>query len=967
MSAQTPSYEAKSQNANKANGTNKAKTLYLIDVMSMAFRHYHALARGGFFTSLGFPTSALFGVTRALFSLYHREKPAYLVAASDAKKATFRQAIYPGYKAQRSEMPEELAEQMPKVFELFHLLGVPVLTKPGWEADDIIATIAKQTARFQDSQNQTDLVSPLVRIVTGDKDMMQLVDDSTYLYQTKKTGEVVLVGRSEVEEYFGVPPEKVTVAQALIGDPTDAIPGVAGIGKATAAKILADYSSLDEIYQSIDNISSKNLREKLICGKESAYCSEKLATLATDLDLDFRLADARVKPELWTEDNLSLSKFFQKCEFRTLRNRYLPGSKDLPALVPFAPRGTEEAADESEAKTASVPKQSLALSSEVLARYLSATKTYMLDPELDLGWLVDQVRQARQVMFHVFTSEDARHQARKAFSAGLHLLIMSHQSASTEDAGIRGQSIQVLWTQEHGLGENPKFQHALAQILFASEASIVTFDGKSAMHRLAASGMMIEEYSFCDLQIIEGLVLAKEAPRTQKQAFEARLGESFAALLDMPAEEPAYGAICSLGYSFLHAIFHSPEYRLKTMKYVLWHIEIPLSYVLFEMESTGVYVDRDHLESYTAWLSSEMARQAERIYELAGETFNIQSPKQLGQIIYGKLKLHEGAKRKISGSLSTRESALRKLPPHDLIEHVLYFRKLAKLKSTYASALVDLIDPSTGRIHTSFNQMGTVTGRMSSERPNLQNIPIRTDLGKEIRKAFCAPSMDKVMISADYSQIELRVLAHLSQDKQLIKAFHDGEDIHRATAARMLQKPLKEVTDEDRQMAKAINYGIVYGMGATRLAATIGCSYKKAASLIGEYFDQFSGVADYMKHVEEFASKHGHTLTYNGRMRMVPAGDAAKPGSQAARNSPIQGTAADLMKLAMIRVFRALKSSGIRCSMLLQIHDELLFECHKDCLEQAVALIEKEMVEAESFSVPLQVSIGSGANWLEAH
>ena len=223
------------------------------------------------------------------------------------------------------------------------------------------------------------------------------------------------------------------------------------------------------------------------------------------------------------------------------------------------------------------------------------------------------------------------------------------------------------------------------------------------------------------------------------------------------------------------------------------------------------------------------------------------------------------------------------------------------------------------------------------------------------------------MISADYSQIELRVLAHLSQDKQLIKAFHDGEDIHRATAARMLQKPLKEVTDEDRQMAKAINYGIVYGMGATRLAATIGCSYKKAVSLIGEYFDQFSGVADYMKHVEEFASKHGHTLTYNGRMRMVPAGDAAKPGSQAARNSPIQGTAADLMKLAMIRVFRALKSSSIRCSMLLQIHDELLFECHKDCLDQAVALIEKEMVEAESFSVPLQVSIGSGANWLEAH
>lgn len=942
------------------------KTVFILDLMSMAFRHYHALSRQSFFTSLGFPTSAIYGIARALFQLYHQEKPEYMVAACDSKEPTFRHELYSSYKINRKEMPDELAEQLPKIFELLHLLGVPVLAKPGWEADDIIATLA-QDPRGYLSQNHPD--SMQVRIVTGDKDMMQLVNENTQLYQTNHQ-KTVLVGCTEVEEYFGVPPHKVVLAQSLIGDPTDDVPGVAGIGKATAAKLLKDVSSLDELYAQLHELKSQNLKEKLEYGKENAYISYQLVRLSTDVELNFALEDAQVHPLVWTKDNVSLNKFLQKCEFRSLRKRYLLDSQDLMSLVPFAPQGAYLSEDSPVESSSSSPSEPSALiNHEQVQKIRSHTKQIKLHHE---SWttqhsqkLIESVQNACVVVITITLGEDGIRDDQPSSDGcyGVCLLMIDDLSQISDS-----HSVLISWQHPQEFCD-PQWLQCLSTILFASQqrTQLLVYDGKSMMHTLASWGLEVPEYTFVDLQIIEGLVLAKESSKSLDQAVKGVLGDWVNQQLcgdDASLSHRAYAL------ALLYQKWQHPQWRLSEMQYVLWNIEIPLNAILFDMESKGVYVEKSLLNDYAKWCEAQMNTASLKIYELAGESFNIQSPKQLGEVIYGKLMLHKKShirlKKTKSQQFSTRESALVKLRPNELIEYVLRYRKLAKIKSTYAQALPDMINPHTHRLHTSFNQMGTATGRMSSERPNLQNIPIRTEIGREIRKAFCAPYSDRVMISADYSQIELRVLAHLSQDQNLIQAFINDQDIHIATAAHMLGQSMDEVSHDDREMAKAINYGIVYGMGAKRLAATIGSSFKRARDLITEYFRQFEGVAAYMKEVEEFASQHGYTMTYNGRMRQVDHSDVGRQ-SGVARNSPIQGTAADLMKLAMIRVYRALQSAQLDCMMLLQIHDELLFECDRQCLDQAQQIIIKEMEEAESFQVPLKVSLGVGEHWLAAH
>ena len=951
----------------------QAKHLYIIDLMSMAFRHFHALSRGSFVTSLGFPTSALYGTARTLFQLYSQEQPDYIVAASDSKAPTFRHKIYGNYKCSRKEMPEELAVQLPKLFELLHLLGIPVITKSGWEADDIIATLVKNHREPTTQQHSTPLQ---IRIMTGDKDMMQLVDENTMLYQTSRQQQTSLVGAEEVEHYFGVPPHKVVLAQALIGDPIDDIPGVAGVGKTTAAKLLKNISSLDELYANLDALSSKNLKEKLLCGKENAYISEQLVTLATNVELAFSLNDAAVQSWQWGDDNPSLNKFFQKCEFRTLRKRYLSQSPDLPALIPFTLSSnsnvsehhtTEPLSHDPGGHEHSQEQEVAQLIDETQVKtYLSGVQRYELSPIR--RWqltdqLLAQIKEAQYLVISAIAKDDGE--------GGVHLLLAHqlHEFWQAQSYEISGS--QATWAQD------PGWLDFLTQLISNQQVMVVVYDGKQLMHQLVSWGLNPVPYSFTDVQIIEGLVLARESSRSLLEAARRQLGPTCLSLLhqgsadDESPHSHNTGALATLMTTLLYLKWRTPAYRLDEMQYVLRHIETPLSFILFDMETRGVYLDKPRLTKYAKWLEAEMTTTSEQIYQLSGHSFNIQSPKQLAKIIYEKLKLHEKSKVKLkktkSQSFSTRESALVKLLPHPLIVAVLRYRKLAKLKGTYAQALPELINPHTGRLHTSYNQMGTATGRMSSERPNLQNIPIRTELGKEIRRAFCATDSDHTIISADYSQIELRVLAHLSQDQNLIAAFNADQDIHNTTAAQMLQKPLDQLTPQDREMAKAINYGIVYGMGPRRLAVTLGTSFKRAAGLIEEYFRQFPKVAEYMKDVEQFAEQHGYTMTYNGRMRKVDSRESSRGGAGVARNSPIQGTAADLMKLAMIRVHGAITAAQIDCAMLLQIHDELLFECAQTQVKAAMSIIVTEMEAAENFQVPLKVTIGAGEHWLAAH
>ncbi|MCY4380941.1 MAG: DNA polymerase I [Proteobacteria bacterium] len=979
------------------------ETLYLIDVMSMAFRHYHALTRvhsdHGFFTSAGFPTSAIFGIIRGLFNLYSQEKPHYLVAACDSKETTFRHQIYSEYKANRKDMPEELAEQIPKIFELFHLLGVPVVVVPGCEADDIIATLARKPNLFFDPPRPSDAPPLHIRVITNDKDMMQLVNEHIRICKPKNNGTHQMIGTPEVIEYFGVPPNKVIPAQALIGDPSDHIPGVAGIGKVTAAKLLKNFSSLDEVYENIESFSGKSVGDKLNAGKENAYISEQLVTLKDDLELSVNLHDARVNEQSWGESNRSLFKFVLKCEFNSIQKRYFPNLPPPSFVAPFSPHGTSTTTHEEEGtvsdhtKTHSNPLK-LVFADEELEHLIAATKEYSY-PAAPGHTLPPSLRHkalsSHMIFFSCYTAQSPNNSSDDSelvfvihfllFAVDPKTAILSPEPLMNRLTGSARDATQELMTSvqfvfsEHGLksdGDN-QISGLLCDILFQSQVPIVTYDGKTGMHLLAKYGFQVQPYVFCDLQVIEGLVLARESSKHLIKCAQRELAVS--PLLRWRAGDAlnqTYGILASFTQALLYVKFYQPSYRISEMNYVLHHIETPLSYILFKMERMGVYLDRQLLADLSLWLTSELDRLTEEIHSLAGTTFNIQSPQQLGKVIYQKLRLHEIAsvklgKTKKSDNFSTRESALLKLLPNPLISHILSYRKLAKIKNTYADALPELVSKETGRLHTSFNQMGTVTGRMSSERPNLQNIPIRSDLGKEIRRAFRAEHPHQVMISADYSQIELRVLAHLCQDPNLMEAFNSDKDIHMATAAQMLRKTITKVTPRDRDMAKAINYGIIYGMGAKKLAKIIQVSVGEASSLIKDYFNGFKGVADYMESMEKFVAEQGYTLTFNGRMRTMD-GDhqgRGKPGT--ARNSPIQGTAADLMKMAMIKVDQALEESQLPCRMLLQIHDELLFECDQDSHQQAMLIIRKEMEDAENFSVPLKVSIGVGKNWLEAH
>lgn len=939
---------------------------YIMDLMSMAFRQFHALSRQDFFTSQGFPTSALYGMTRSLFELYRQEQPMYMVAASDSKAPTFRHKIFPGYKLKRQAMPEELEVQLPKLFELLHLLGIPVITQPGWEADDIIASLAKQYGGRRISPGGLPLQ---IRIVSGDKDMMQLVDEHTKLYQTTRGQQVELVGHAEVQAYFGVPPHKVTLAQALIGDPTDDVPGVAGIGKTTAAKLLAQVESLDELYAGLDELSSANLQKKLMCGRDNAYISEQLVTLATDVEFEFKLEDAAVQAWQWGDVNESLNKFLQKCEFRTLRKRYLPKSPMLPSLLPFAAPGAiayeDEGGESGDSGGSALPsplETPWRCDQQQVRAYLRKVQRYQLASD-ESGCLAPGLQAAVRSAELIFLTGGESESSEGLREGVVHLLLVENLAELWQ-----APSYEVTWPVAGG---DPTWLASLHDVLAHMKMGVV-YGSKSFMHQLVAWGFNPRDYALTDVQIIEGLVLGREASRSLGEAAQRELGPAYMSLLTDAAEQEIddQPPLATLMVAALYLKWQAPTYRLDEMQYVLWHIETPLNYILFKMERQGVYVDRALLEKFSAWLAAEMAVVSAEVMNLAGESFNIQSPKQLGVILYDKLKLHEHMKvriKKTKSGLSTRESALLKLLPHPLVVAVLRYRKLAKLQSTYATALPEMIKPQTGRIHTSFKQMGTATGRMSSERPNLQNIPIRTELGKEIRRAFRAPSPSRQMISADYSQIELRVLAHLSQDQNLIAAFKADQDIHQATAAHMLGKSLQQLTPQDRDMAKAINYGIVYGMGARRLAATLGRTVTQASELIDEYYRRFQGVSSYMKEVEQFAEQHGYTMTANGRMRIVGARDKARPGAGVARNSPVQGTAADLMKLAMIRVDKALTAAQLDCIMLLQIHDELLFECAQECVPAAMKLIRREMEAADNLQVPLKVTIGAGEHWLAAH
>ena len=933
----------------------------------MAFRYHHAMNHRPLFTSAGFPTSSLFGVMRALVSIVEKESPEYMVVASDSSEPTFRHEIYSEYKAGRTEMPAELSAQIPKLYELMEILGLPVIRKSGMEADDIIATLAIE-AQQQGYE---------VFMVTGDKDMMQLVAEDVRLYQTlPQKNQVRIIGPEEVRDYFGVSPEQVICAQSLIGDSSDNVPGVMGIGKVGAAKLLKTYESLDGIYENIDNITPAGLQKKLIEGKDRAFLSRKLVTLKTDLDLGLDLKNTALSDHLWKETNEELDRFLCQCEFRSLHKKYFPHSSLITSTSPFAPEGTEPPPP----PAPTLQEKSLPSSPSVEERFqeLSSADVNSLEP-------LFQSKSCASVVSFTLIMEGQNPLLIKPLGIAVSVVLQDSESMRKER-----HNYFVRWSSH--LGEN--FKERLKDFFSDTTKPMITYDLKRQLHGL--SQLLSSDLTSCshieDVMIQGSLVhalgghpsfsflcaehhsdpdLVPQIKGCEKQVYHNKTKSED--LLTAPLLD--YFLQLAELLDSLHESL-STELKAAEMMAVYHTIEKPLIPILASMERSGVFVSPDALKDFSQKLAQKEVSLEKSIHDLAGEVFNIQSPKQMSAILYDKHGLHHKYKlkslRKTASGFSTRESVLLKMSEEPLVVSILEYRKIMKLKGTYADALPQLINSKTGRIHTSYLQNGTATGRMSSRDPNLQNIPIRSTMGKEIRRAFMVQKPHHVLVSADYSQIELRVLAHMSGDEKLQQAFRQHDDVHKTTAAVMLGKEIESVTPEDREMAKAINYGMIYGMGPKKLAKIINVSFNKAQQLMDQYFATFSRVSPFMEAHVKWAHDYGHTRTLYGRRRTLvevhdPAASVRAGAENAAKNSPIQGSAADLMKLAMIEVYHLLKQKNLQNTLLMQVHDELVFEVPEASLEDALKAIRQGMEEVVSWQVPVVVSIGTGKNWLEAH
>ena len=892
----------------------KRKTLYLIDGSSYIFRAFFGV-RQQLSTSNGFPTNALYGFINMLQKVIRDEKPDYLVVAFDSPDKTFRHKIYPNYKANRDAPPEELSRQFPYFEPLVTAYGLSSIRRPGFEADDIIGTLAKKG-----QQKGLDIV-----IVSGDKDMMQLISPHIYMLDTMKNKKFM---DKEVAEKFGVQADKVVEVMGLMGDSSDHIPGVKGVGPKTAAELIRKFGSIESLYKRIDEVEKKNVKEKLERDKENAFMSRELVSIDTEMDLEFN-SDLMILGKI---DSVKLKKMFEEFEFVS----FLEGMQDGTANSLEVDRSeyktilTEKSFNdliESLAK-----KKSFAFDVETTSKrpvwarlvgisfsfndgnafYLPLAHRYLGAPE-QLEFEV--VREKLKQVFEDKSIKKCGHNIK------YDLIVMSNEGIALDGVDFDTMIASYLLnpsSRGHGL-----------------DALTMEYFGHKNLTYKEMTGTGSKEIGFDEVEVGRATEYAAE-----DSDMTWRLKEKL-----------------------------QPQLKDSTLK-LYKEIELPLLEVLAEIELNGVYIDRKHLTELSSKIDKKLLRLEKDIYVLADEQFNINSPKQLSVILFEKLKLPVVKKTKTG--YSTDVSVLGQLAvKHKLPEQVLSYRQLAKLKSTYVDALPGEIFKNTGRVHTSFNQTVAATGRLSSSNPNLQNIPIRSDMGKEIRKAFTAEE-DNMLLSADYSQIELRILAHLSKDKALKRAFDKGEDVHARTAADIFGGSIGQVDEKSRRMAKAVNFGIIYGLSAFGLSRQLNISRRDAQDFIDQYFSLYSSVKDFMGNTITEARECGYTLTMFHRRRYLPdlKSDNRQVRESAERiaiNSPIQGSAADLIKVAMIRLSRNLKKIKLNSKMILQVHDELLFECPVQEKKEIESLVRKEMEGAYSLSVPLVVDIGWGKNWNEAH
>ncbi|WP_413582459.1 DNA polymerase I [Bdellovibrio sp. HCB288] len=863
------------------------KKIYLIDVSSMFFRAFFAIRQ--LTSPKGMPVNAIYGFISMITKLMKEEKPEYMVFCYDRKEPSFRHEMYDDYKAHRTEMPEDLAVQIPYIKQLADIMGIPALEILSYEADDIIGTLTKVGKK-----NGVEVV-----IVSGDKDFGQLIEDGVILYDTMKDHRYNSQG---VFEKWGVRPDQFIDYLAIVGDTSDNIPGVKGVGEKGAIKLLEQFTHLEDIYENIDKVESKSVRQKLIDAKEMAILSKKLVTIATEIPVDHNIESYRLRPRKDEE----LRAYLREFNFKTFeKNLFGEAGGAAPSAAPMTSAEAGKAYYSAAAKPAAAPD---ALATPMLADH--QTKEFN-EKTLSTKELAGMFAEGQPLW--------GFHDARGVFIG------TDNDIISVSDSEFLGKLTDTFKVQWKG------------------------YDLKDLWHKIGAKNPSADWDSMLAAYVLK----AADASDFSK-IYEKHMGE---ALPEMATPSQLYNAQLHLAKTLdkkLHELHGEKVYR---------ELELPLVKVLLAMENLGIRIDTDLLHNLSKELEGEIAVLEKQIHELAGESFNVGSPKQLGVILFEKLGLPAGKKTKTG--YSTGEDVLEGLD-HPIAKQVLQWRELSKLKSTYVDALPVMVQEKDGRVHTSFNQALTTTGRLSSTSPNLQNIPIRTQRGQLVRKAFIANPRMK-LLSVDYSQIELRILAHISEDPNLCKAFAEDLDIHAATAAEIFNIPLSEVNAEHRRTAKAVNFGIAYGQGAFGLAETLGISRTEGKDIIDRYFTRFKNVRDYIENTVKIAHEKGYVETLFGRRRYIDelqSGNAMlkKFGERAAINAPIQGTASDLVKKAMIEVHKT-----VPVRMLLQVHDELIFEDFADNLEKITPQLVSIMENVAQLRVPLKVNYSIGNNWDEAH
>lgn len=938
------------------------KRLFLLDAYALIFRGYYALIKNPRINSKGMDTSAIMGFVNSLFDVIKREKPDHLAVCFDKGGSVERTEMFAEYKANRDETPDAIRIAVPYIQDILRAMHIPVVELEGWEADDIIGTLAKQ-AEKEDYK---------VYMVTPDKDFGQLVSENIFMYRPARLGNGIEIwGIPEVQKRFGVEkPEQVIDYLGMMGDASDNIPGLPGVGDKTAKKFLEEFGSMEALLANTDKLKGK-MKEKVEENAELGLLSKKLATICIDCDVTFNARDY----ELSMPDGEKVQLIFEELEFRRLKDQFIKifSSENGEAQ-------TQEASPQKQqSKEAGGGQFSLfgnegtnaATITEVSGRKTIKTQVHAYQsvaPGMATQLFMQNLMKQDSVCFDTETT------GINPLTAELVGIAFSWEAGKgfyvpvPEDRDKAQKIIEVLrpfFEAEHieKIGQNLKYD---IKVLHKYKVKV-----KGKFFDTMLAHYLINPDMRHNMDVLSETYL-NYTPVSITELI-GKKGKNQLSMREVPLEQQTEYAVEDADITLQLAEHFRPELASANTEKLFQEIEIPLLHVLADMELEGIRLDTEFLHGLSKELDDDIKDLEGKIYEEAGEQFNIASPKQLGEILFNKLKLVDKPKKTKTGQYSTAEDVLSYLAKdHIIIQNVLDYRGLTKLKSTYVDALPEQVEASTGRVHTDYMQTVAATGRLSSNNPNLQNIPIRTERGRQVRKAFIPRDKDYALLAADYSQIELRIIAALSEETTMIEAFKNGEDIHASTASKVFNVPLEEVTREQRGNAKTVNFGIIYGVSAFGLSNQTDLSRSEAKELIETYYKTYPKLRNYIGEQIDFARDNGYVQTVLGRRRYlkdINAGNAVVRGAaeRNAVNAPIQGSAADIIKIAMINIHRKLSEGDYRTKMLLQVHDELVFDVYKPELEELKEMIKAEMENAHPLAVPLDVELGLGNDWLEAH